>query len=251
MRTSRRSLGLRSRSHLVPTQVELWNRLHQRDQPDRENPDRRVSRDAFINAIGTIRPLDVLDIGCGRGSDAVSFALDGLNVWASDHSSVALSNASNSAFKANARINFVPHDTSSTFPFDSCRFDGIYAHLSLHYFNDSVTRRIFSDILRLTKPDGILCFSVRSALDPLYGQGDIVDKDMYCVDGHLRHFFNEDYIRDILIDWKLLSIGSFEMSPSVSSNPGVFIRAVARRLRHEELPTNADRALFLSAPRHL
>jgi len=214
----------------VPSQLEFWNSYHQRTQRDRDDPERHDSRAAFIEAIGSARSLDVLEIGCGKGHDAVQFALNELRVWALDHSSVALESASDAARMLGAQIEFICHDTAVAFPFSDRAFDGVYAHLSLHYFDNAATRSIFRDILRLTKPGGIFTFSVRSVLDPLYGQGDIVGKDMYCLDGHIRHFFNPDYTRELLAGWELISLNSYETSFS-AANPGSFIRAVARRPR--------------------
>jgi ubiquinone/menaquinone biosynthesis C-methylase UbiE len=74
----------------------------------------------------------------------------------------------------------------------------VYARLSLHYFSDLTTKRIFSEIARVLKPNGYLCFLCKSTNDPLYGKGNEIEKDMYENKGHVRHFFSKEYATELM-----------------------------------------------------
>ena len=84
--------------------------------------------------------------------------------------------------------------------FRDSEFDGVYARLSLHYFTDDVTKSIFREICRVLKPNGYLCFICKSTNDPLYGKGTEIEKDMFENNGHIRHFFSEDYAKSLLVN---------------------------------------------------
>jgi ubiquinone/menaquinone biosynthesis C-methylase UbiE len=150
--------------------------------------------------IKTINPSSkILELGCGAGNDSVGFAQAGHTVIATDFSEVAIKRNSES-FKDFAALSFEVLDISEPMRFHNGEFDVVYARLSLHYFTDKVTRKICSEIHRVLKPDGYLCFICKSTQDPLYGKGIEIEKDMYELNGHIRHFFNEEYTKSLLRD---------------------------------------------------
>lgn len=76
--------------------------------------------------------------------------------------------------------------------FRSESFDIIYAHLSLHYFDEKTTNLIFDEIYRILKHEGIFAFFTNSKDDPEY------DKNLEIEDGFLKigeinkRFFDEE-----------------------------------------------------------
>ena len=56
--------------------------------------------------------------------------------------------------------------------FNNNSFDIIYAHLSLHYFTDKITTKIFNKLYTILKPNGIIFIKYKSVKDTLYGQGE-------------------------------------------------------------------------------
>ncbi|PIY69322.1 hypothetical protein COY90_01310, partial [Candidatus Roizmanbacteria bacterium CG_4_10_14_0_8_um_filter_39_9] len=130
-------------------------------------------------------------------NDSVYFAQKGYSVVGSDFSDVAVKQ-NTAKYKDQNGLRFQVVDMTQSFPFEDNTFDVVYARLSLHYFEDNVTKNVFSEIYRVLKPEGIICFVCKSVEDPLYGQGEEIEKDMFLREGHVRHFFSEDYAKECL-----------------------------------------------------
>ena len=114
--------------------------------------------------------MNVLDIGCGDGRDSLFFAENGMNVTAIDFSEEAIMRvlAHNPDIDARA-MDILNMD----FPDES--FDAVYAHLSIHYFDDATTDKVITNIHRMLKPEGFFFVKCKSTDDPLYGQGEEVE----------------------------------------------------------------------------
>lgn len=144
-----------------------------------------------------IKPgMKLLELGCGVGSDATYFAERGADVTATDFSDVVIEQDKARGRKPN--LTFQAVDISQPLPFNDGAFDAVYAHLSLHYYNEAMTTDVFKEIARVLKPDGMLFFSCKSVHDPLYGQGNEVEPGVFDRNGHLRHFFSVDYTKTLL-----------------------------------------------------
>ena len=61
-----------------------------------------------------------------------------------------------------------------------------------------MTQQVFAEIARVLKPGGKLYFMCKSTDDRLYGKGDKIERDMFELDGHVRHFFSEAYAKKLL-----------------------------------------------------
>lgn len=134
----------------------------------------------------------VLDLGCGDLRDSAVFVEGGASVVAVDSSEGSLAHAE----ALGAQVEFV-RSSIEEYAFPEKAFDIVYAHLSLHYFDDSTTRSLFARIARSLKPGGVFYVKCKSTKDPLYGQGELVGPDMY-ISGHVRHFFSPQYLDECL-----------------------------------------------------
>ncbi len=97
----------------------------------------------------------LLDLGAGVGQDSIYFSTLGYDVVATDLDITKL--ISNIADK-NATLKPRQVDLRKPMAFMDGEFDIVYAHLSLHYFDQQTTANIFSEIYRTLKPGGILAF---------------------------------------------------------------------------------------------
>lgn len=146
----------------------------------------------------------LLDLGCGDGRDSLFFASEGLNVTSVDFSENEIKKLNELSKEKGLNINAIQTDIRKiNFPENS--FDVIYAHLSLHYFEDEITTQIFEKLFRILKKDGLIFIKCKSVEDASYGQGEKVGEDMY-KKGHLRHFFSEEYMRKKLRNFKILEV---------------------------------------------
>ena len=189
---------------------------------------RRIQKNEFADVAAQFvsAGASLLDLGCGRGDDSVHFAQRGCTVTAIDISSANIDYAKEAAGKAGVTLKALQHDLTQTLPFNNASFDAVYAHLSLHYFDDATTKVLFADIYRVLKPGGLFFVKCKSVDDPLYGKGERVDKDMY-VDGHVRHFFSEEYMRECLKDFHIERIE--KTASTYVDYESAFIEAIARK----------------------
>ena len=201
-----------------------WDALYTRDPARRlaADPSPLAAECAALLAPGSL----VLELGCGAGRDAAFFARAGHTVCATDFSTVALA-VNRRRELSPPRLHYVALDTAAPLPFTDATFAAVYARLSLHYFGDAVTRRVFREIRRVLRPDGLLCFLCKSIDDPLYGRGRQIEADMFELDGHVRHFFSADYARACLDDvFQVVVIESGR--ETFHEGPSAFVKVVAR-----------------------
>jgi 2-polyprenyl-3-methyl-5-hydroxy-6-metoxy-1,4-benzoquinol methylase len=81
-----------------------------------------------------IRPLRVLDVGCGTGTDAIYLASIGSNVTAIDLSQEATNTARERANKAGVKVNFITGDFLDV-EFDNESFDFVNDRGCFHHIN--------------------------------------------------------------------------------------------------------------------
>lgn len=176
-------------------QQELWNREYHRGNGEHDTAE--VSRFAAETASLVGAGSRLLDLGCGAAADSAFFARAGHRVVAADFAAVILGRDRARA-GAMPNLDFALVDMRSGLPFRDGAFDAVYARLSLHYYSDGVTRRLFGEIRRVLRAGGLLAFMCKSTADPLYGQGTEIEPDMFLREGKVRHFFDEAYARACL-----------------------------------------------------
>ncbi len=182
--------------------MKISDQKHHWDQLHRQNALKAYSHNPtnFAKEVNRfISPRSkILELGCGLGNDSVFFAKQDLTVVATDFSDEVIGqNVKN--YRNISRLSFKVMDMSKTpLPFKNNSFDCVYARLSLHYFLDKVTQNIIKEIYRILKQDGLLLFICKSTEDLSYGKGSKIEKDVYELNGHIRHFFSEEYAKDLL-----------------------------------------------------
>lgn len=192
----------------MDNQQQHWDDLHSKNKVTEVGP----SKFALEVELIIPRKSSILELGCGAGTDSVYFAKQGHSVLSTDFSKVATERNQKLLEK---NLKFKQLDISLPMPFSDNEFDFVYARLSLHYFTDKTTREIFNEIHRVLKPNGILSFMCKSTQDSLYGVGREIEKDMYEKNGHLRHFFSEEYVKACLS-------GKFEIDKLKSKDEEVY-----------------------------
>ncbi|HEY1085951.1 MAG TPA: class I SAM-dependent methyltransferase [Candidatus Saccharimonadales bacterium] len=135
----------------------------------------------------------ILELGCGQGQDGLWFAdeQNRFHVLATDISSSALENAQKRKAELEVdAIEFERLDLAELFRYPDEIFDMVYSHLGLHYFDKTVTERLFAEIYRVLKPRGVLAFLANSVNDPEYGTGIKIEDDYFETAGTKKRYFS-------------------------------------------------------------
>lgn len=117
----------------------------------------------LVEVVADLPPGRALDLGCGEGGDAVWLAQHGWQVVAADIATNALGRAATAAGELSARIDFVQHDLTKTFPQGS--FDLVSAqflHSPLDWDRTVLMRRAAAAVA----PGGILLIVDHAAAPP-------------------------------------------------------------------------------------
>lgn len=158
----------------------------------------------FVPILQAHHVQTVLDLGCGTGNDVQRLLKRNLAVVGLDYSGEALRQAQ---VKNASSACFVLADMAFSLPFPSGCFDAVMANVSIHMFNDALTRLIFQDVKRVLSPAGLFVFHVNALEDrplraerklPLY---ELEPNFILEADGQTMHFFSEAYLRDLLQGW--------------------------------------------------
>lgn len=163
--------------------------------------------------------LSILDLGAGDGRDSLYFMQQGMSVTAIDIAKNSMKHLKSRAPTISTSVQDFHH-----LSLDYEQFDVIYAHLSLHYFDDEKTDELFLKAYHALKPGGIIFIKCKSTSDPLYGKGEKIDEDMYKFK-HTRHFFSKDYMIQKLNAFKLVQVE--ESSDAYEGHQSNFIEAIA------------------------
>jgi len=204
-------------------QKKLWKQIWNRD--DRLTPNRFAKRS--FSEIKNKSFKTLLDVGCGVGVDSIFFAQNGLKVTAVDFSESGIEKLKQTITRKKIK-NLTPElGDISNLRFSPKSFDVIYAHLSLHYFDDKTTTKIFNDLYKFLRPKGLFFIKCKSTDDRLYGKGKKIAKDIYDRDGHIRHFFSKEYMAEKLQKFKVLKIR--KTSSTYHTYRSSFIEALATK----------------------
>lgn len=163
----------------------------------------------------------LLDVGCGDGRDALYFSKKGLKVTALDLSESGIGKLKRQGARIRCRLVDIRNASLA-----ENSFDIIYAHLSLHYFDDETTSRIFKKLFRALKMGGLMFVKCKSTEDPLFGKGRRIGENMYAK-GHIRHFFTTEYMREKLRGFKVIKI--IKTRSSYDGFHSAFIEAIASK----------------------
>jgi SAM-dependent methyltransferase len=176
-----------------PDQRDLWiSNYGERPQPT-ERPS------AFVaTCLPLLKPGSrILELGCGTGTDAATFAAAGHHVIATDFVPSVI-DAARDRHATLTNLTFQELRIDDPYPFPDSSFDAVYAHLALHYYTHDKTREIIDEVHRVLKPGGLLLFACKSPADPAYGKGIELEPGLFDFHGKVRHFFDPAYARTLL-----------------------------------------------------
>ena len=163
-----------------------------------------------------------LEIGAGHGQDSLFFASRGFNVTSTDLEISSLEqNVKNVEREIGERISVQKLDLRNPFSFDR-KFDIVYAHLSLHYFDKKTTERIFENIYHSLNSGGILAFFTNSVDDPEYNTGTKIEEHYFEIENVAKRYLNVDEAKRF----------AYKFKPLLADNSGETYKDAAQGIHH-------------------
>lgn len=123
---------------------------------DEANPLVIIEGPEVARALGEVRDLDILDVGCGTGRHAVELAKAGARVTGIDFSSGMLEKAK--AKPGGEAVRFIHQDAAGPLPFEKGSFDRVISCLVVDHVEDLAA--FFSELRRVCRDDGFIVISV-------------------------------------------------------------------------------------------
>jgi SAM-dependent methyltransferase len=150
-----------------------------------------------------------IEFGCGFGRVSEALLERGRRVLSTDLSTVALKKLKERLPAAQV----MTLDLERPLPFPDGVFDCAVADLCLHYFDRASTETMLLEIARILKPRGCLLGRVNSTDDVHHGAGEglEVEPGLYYQAGHYKRFFDEALIRELFREWKLVTLGKYDI----------------------------------------
>lgn len=181
------------------------------------------------NFIKKYNPKTILDIGCGRSRDPIFFAKKGIQVTATDISGNRIKAIKDFAVNSKLEnIQFVVKDTKNL-KIKKEYYDVVYSHLSLPYFDQKSTKTIVNKIYNGLKHNGFLFIKCKSIADPDFGKGKKIDVRTFDKNGHIKSFFDIDYMKELLNRFKIIRIRRSSAKYEGHKLKSRYVEAVARR----------------------
>lgn len=175
------------------TDEPYWDRFYGRPHPDLGEPT------AFARLCVSMLPRGetVFEVGCGNGRDALYMARNGLRVFASDPSHVALdeirSRIERESFAYQPRL--VARPMQDLDDRHAGELDAVYMRFVLHAVTPEVASAGLKWAARNLRSGGRLLVEARSVRGSLYGLGQPAGRDAFIHDGHYRRFLRLDELR--------------------------------------------------------
>jgi adenylylsulfate kinase-like enzyme len=186
---------------------------------------------SFAQHVSSMLPsprLEILEVGCGNGRDAIFFSGHGHRVTALDRSEGAISFCVHNHHAS--EIEFVTGTVSSLMKERELAFDVIYSRFCLHAMTLPEEEEFVTCAFDLLNADGSLFIECRSINDPLSRKGEVLSPTER-IHGHYRRFIIPDELT------MKLDHAGFNVTSMVESNglakygddDPVVLRLVARK----------------------
>lgn len=167
----------------------------------------------------------LLDLGCGTGNDVLRLVQQGFTVIGVDFSDEAVQQGRSKAEKLGLSAQFVVADMAKRLPFNSATFDAVMSNVAIHMFSDRITRKLFKEIRRIVRPNGLFVFHVNSTEDASVRAErhppirEIEPNYFLEQNGQTMHFFSKEYLLDLLADWKDVDLKHYEILDEQTGKP--------------------------------
>ncbi len=183
---------------------EYWNDTYWLDNIKNNKTDFLKDNwmEKYKNEINNLEYKVAIDLGCGIGQDTKWLLDRGFDVTSCDISDIALNKLKE--LVPNSKTMQV--DVKEKLPFDDNSIGLINANLSIHYFNMETTIKIFNEIYRVLKPNGLFIGRMNSDKNDGYIKETTkeIEKDFYYDYGRYFRLFNKEQFNMLTKEWKII-----------------------------------------------
>ena len=146
------------------------------------------------------KKLEIIEIGCGNGRDSKFFAQNGLIIHSIDQSDIVINNNINQKKKTDydQNLKYYANDFTQCLA-DFSNIDAVYSRFSLHSINENQQNKVFQQVFKLLKIEGLFLFECRTKKDPLFNEGESLSEDEKYTD-HYRRFIDSHQVKNYLIE---------------------------------------------------
>lgn len=153
----------------------------------------------IINATKTFKSKNIeniLDLGCGFGTNTLYLAEEGFQLWAGDKSEKCIDKLKSKVKKLKIEnVNYKEIDMRDI-PFKDNSFDAVICVSTLEHGAINEIKSTINEIFRVLKPGGILITDLLSIEDDSFGLGEEIEKNTF-VGGRegeegIPHFYTTD-----------------------------------------------------------
>jgi len=139
----------------------------------------------------------LVDLGAGQGQDSLFFCQNNFKVTSTDFCQNAINISKDRNHCSN--IDFQIVDLSKKMPFEDNSFDIVYSHMALHYFNHKETQKLFNEINRILKKDGIFATLANTINDPEVQNSQKIEGEYFLSPvGIKKRFFSIGYFNKLI-----------------------------------------------------
>lgn len=201
---------------------QYWNSVYKGIKDNKPTYD--LWLDKFHHILMKYKDENIVDLGCGSGSDTLYLAQRGFKITACDYSREALKIVRDNI----TNVDIVEMDFTKPFEFKNESIGLIIADLCLHYFSEEVTFNIISELKRVLRKNCHIILRVNSINDINYGakDGEEIEKHFYLTKYGYKRFFDENDIRYFFkgFDFEYLKEDSMERYGSIKKVLVVLLR---------------------------
>lgn len=183
---------------------EYWNDTYWSDNIKNNKTDFLKDNwmEKYKNEINNLEYKVAIDLGCGIGQDTKWLLDRGFDVTSCDISDIALNKLKE--LVPNSKTMQV--DVKEKLPFDDNSIGLINANLSIHYFNMETTIKIFNEIYRVLKPNGLFIGRMNFDKNDEYIKETTkeIEKDFYYDYGRYFRLFNKEQFDRLTKGWRII-----------------------------------------------
>lgn len=188
---------------LQSDQAQLWDQRHSLEVTGVREPNSFAKK--VLPFIREVRGTRILELGCGKGSDALFFSSSGLNVTAVDFSKTALNTLRNSLDGEHGGRIALLEQPMKSLDLETEYFDCVYSHNSLHHQSRPDLELVVKKVHKSLKTGGIIALRVKSSEDPLKDHAKRLD-GVHEFEGMHWNFLSKEALEDLLYDFTILSM---------------------------------------------